>query len=146
VTGLSIECRLQNEKERDMRDTVQAAGIKAILVRLGATPDSGTGRAAVTAKVSRFRLPNGRPVVLEHDRKIPNLWALPEHEKGLLRRLGTIREYQPSEGKHSNLQQTPEFRGRNLLKVAISCPSLPEIEQALRAMALLDPTPLSIRR
>jgi hypothetical protein len=118
-----------------MRETSNATIVKAILTTIGANLDTGIGRSAENAKVSRYRLPNGCPLVLEHDRKTPNVWMLPEHEGGALRTLGRLREYEPSAGKHSNLASTPEFRDRKLMRIAISCTSSPDIERAFRIVA-----------
>jgi len=118
-----------------MRVTPNATVIKAVLDKVGANLDAGTGRLAEIAKVSRYRLPNGRPLVLEHNLKTPNVWLLAEHENGAMRKLGTRREYETSDGKHSNLAQTPEFRKGRLVKVAVSCTAWPDLERAFHVVA-----------
>lgn len=87
-----------------------------------------------TKKLARLRFPNGRPVVIQINNKIPRIWMLPEHEAGKFSDLGKREHYEAGRGRHSNLQQVREFVGRALVKVEVSTTSWPAIRAAFDAV------------
>jgi hypothetical protein len=95
-----------------------AAHLKSILLQAGAKPyDMILGRPE-TKKVSRFRLANGHPVVLQLLDAEPRLWMLPEHERGAFAQVGEFVS-KPGDDRHSGLAQVREFRGQKLVKVVV---------------------------
>lgn len=57
--------------------TPGAAILTAILTRIGAVLYAAASGRSHTKKVARYSLPAGNPLVLEVDRKVPNLWMRP---------------------------------------------------------------------
>ena len=118
-----------------MMMTPGAAILTAILTRIGAVPYAVANGRSHTKKVARYSLPNGNPLVLEVDRKVPNLWMRPEHERGVFHKLGETELYAPGRGRHSNLRQIREFAGRELVKISLPRMNWPDIEAALGIVA-----------
>jgi hypothetical protein len=111
------------------------AGVLLRLFRdVGAKPYPVTAGRAQTSKVARCVLPNAVPVVIEMDRKTPNVWLLPEHERGALRLVGKSQHYEAGRGRHHHLEQVREFVGRGLLKVPVTSDSWPDISNAIKAV------------
>jgi hypothetical protein len=115
--------------------TPNASNVLTILRRIGAIPYTVLAGKSNTKKVARFTLPNGNPVVLEIDRKTPNIWLRPEHERGMLGAIGKAEHYPPGRGRHSNLGQVREFIESALVKVSITSMNWSDIECAIGSIA-----------
>lgn len=114
-----------------MSSTPNAIMLQELLRSAGATPYTTSTAAAKTKKVARYSLRNLVPVAIEIDRKTPNIWILPEHERGAFERLGKSERYAIGRGKHSNLSQVKEFLERELLKISLTSTDWQRIQAAI---------------
>jgi hypothetical protein len=111
-----------------------AAHLKSVLLQAGAKPyDMISGRPE-TKKVSRFRLANGHPVVLQLLDVEPRLWMLPAHERGAFTQAGELVR-KPGDDRHSGLAQVREFRGQELVKVVVDMTNPIAVQAAVAAIS-----------
>ena len=114
--------------------TATATNLLAIARRAGCIDYDVTSGDPATKKLTRLRLPNGVPLVIQTNNKTPRVWLLPEHEKGALRGFGEQEHYEARRTRHSNLNQVREFRGQALVKSKVSSTSWPDIAKAFEAI------------
>src|SRR4051794_33872849 len=119
-----------------MTMTASAAALLAIGKEVGLREYDVLGGQSATSKLARYRLPNGRPIVIQTNNKVPRLWMLPEHEAGALHVLGKREFYEADRTRHHHLNQVREFRGRLLIKVEVGTTSWPVIKAALETVGL----------
>src|SRR5437868_1552134 len=99
--------------------TASAAALLAMARDAGLKDYDVLDGEPATSKLSRFRLPNGRPIVIQTNNKTPRVWMLPEDEAGALSVLGRREFYEVGRGRHHHLNQVREFKGRALVKVEV---------------------------
>lgn len=114
-----------------MTETSKAAVVLSMFRDAGAKPYPVMSGHAHTVKMARFVLPNGRPVAIETNYNTPNVWLLPEHERGIFRDVGKPEHYEAGRGRHSNLNQIREFVGQALTKIPITSESAEDIRAAI---------------
>jgi len=111
-----------------------AAHLKSILLEASAKPYDMTSGRPETKKVSRLRLANGHPVVLQLLDVEPRLWMLPEHERGAFADVGELVR-KPGDDRHSGLRQVREFRGQELVKVVLDMTNPIAVRAAVEAVS-----------
>ncbi len=123
-----------------MTTTSAATMLMAIAREAGLVDYDVLSGFSATKKLARLRFPNGRPVVIQTNNKIPRIWLLPEHEAGKFSALGKREHYEAGRGRHSNLQQVREFVGHALVKVEVSTTSWPTIRAAFDSVGCRQPS------
>jgi hypothetical protein len=113
--------------------TASAAAILSIGREVGFRAYDMISGNPSTSKLSRYRLPNGSPIVVQTNNKTPRLWMLASQEDGALEVLGESEHYAASRPRHHHLNQVREFRGQALVKVSVSTTSWTTIKAALEA-------------
>lgn len=133
--GLALRsATLKINEGAPMTISTNAAHLKSLMLQAGAKPyDMMSGRPE-TKKVSRLRLANGHPVVLQLLDVEPRLWMLPKHENGAFRHVGEFVS-KPGDNRHSGLAQVREFRGQELVKVVVNMTDPLAVRAAVAAVS-----------
>jgi hypothetical protein len=117
-----------------MSITAAGTAILAIAHQAGLKEYNVLDGKPATSKLSRLRLPNGRPLVIQTNNKTPRVWMLPEDEAGSLSVLGKREFYEVGRGRHHHLNQVREFKDRALVKVEVGTSSWPVIKAAFETV------------
>jgi hypothetical protein len=117
-----------------MTTTPAATALLAIACASGLKPYDVLSGNHRTTKMARYRLPNGQPIAIQTDNKVPRLWVLTDQEKGAFSDLGKRENYAAGRPRHHHLNQVREFIGQPLTKVEVSTASWPVIRAAFAAI------------
>ena len=112
--------------------TPATAALLATLRASGALDYDVTSGRAATTKVARFRMPNGRSIVIQTNNKTPRLWVVDDDRGSYVFPLGTLERYVVGQPKHHHLEQIREFRGQPLLKITVTAAAR-SVESAIAA-------------